>query len=60
LFGQLGITELNLVAYAAFAFANAGYDWFTHGRPHAISLLGATAFVAVDAATTAWLAAVGT
>jgi uncharacterized membrane protein YozB (DUF420 family) len=59
LFGQLGLTELNLVAYATLAFANASYDWLAHGRPHAISLLGATALVAVDVATTAWLAAVG-
>ena len=59
LFGQLGIAELNLVAYAALAFANAGYDWLAHGRPHAVSLLGGAALVAMDAVTTAWLAAVG-
>ena len=60
LFGQLGLTELNLVAYATLAFANAGYDWLAHGRPHAISLLGAAALVAIDAVTTAWLASAGT
>jgi hypothetical protein len=60
LFGQLGLTELNLAAYAALAFANAAYDWLAHGRPHAISLLGAAALVAIDAVTTAWLAAAGT
>jgi len=59
LFAELGLTELNLVAYAGLAFANAGYDWLAHGRPHAISLLGATVLVATDAVTTAWLAAVG-
>ena len=58
LFGQIGLTELNLVAYAALAFANAVYDWLAHGRPHAVSLLGAALLVGVDAATIAWLAAV--
>jgi hypothetical protein len=60
LFGQLGLAELGLAAYAALAFANAAYDWLAHGRPHAISLLGAAALVAIDAVTTAWLAAAGT
>ncbi len=60
LFGQLGLGELNLAAYAALAFANTAYDWLAHGRPHSISLLGAAALVAVDAATTAWLRAAGT
>jgi hypothetical protein len=55
----LGVPELNLFAYAVLAFANAGFDWLAHGRPHAVSLLGATTLVAVDLATTAWLAAVG-
>jgi hypothetical protein len=59
LFGQLGLAELNLAAYAALAFANAAYDWLAHGRPHTISLLGAASLVAIDAATTAWLAAIG-
>jgi uncharacterized membrane protein YozB (DUF420 family) len=59
LFGQLGLAELNLGAYAALALANAGYDWLAHGRPHLISLLGGAALVAIDAVTTAWLAAVG-
>ena len=59
LFGPLGLAELNLVAYAALAFANAAYDWLAHGRPHAISLLGAVSLVAVDAVTIVWLAAVG-
>jgi MFS family permease len=59
LFGRLDIAELDLVAYATLAFANAGYDWLARGRPHAVSLLGATTLVAVDAVTTAWLAAVG-
>jgi hypothetical protein len=58
LFGRLGLLELNLVAYAALAFANAVYDWVAYGRPHAVSLLGAATLVAVDAATIAWLAAV--
>ncbi len=65
LFGQLELTqfrlaELGVVVYAALAFANAAYDWLAHGRPHAISLLGAAALVAIDAVTTAWLAAAGT
>jgi hypothetical protein len=59
LFGQLGLAELDLVAYAGLAFANAAYDWLAHGRPHAISLLGGASLVAIDAATTAWLAAAG-
>ena len=59
LFGQLGLTELNLVAYAALAFANACYDWLAYGRPHAVSLVGAAVLVATDAVTTVWLAAVG-
>ncbi len=59
LFDGLGLTQLNLAAYAALAFANAAYDWLAHGRPHAISLLGAASLVAIDAATTIWLAAVG-
>jgi hypothetical protein len=59
LFGRLDLAELNFAAYATLAFANAGYDWLARGRPHAVSLLGATLLVAVDAVTTAWLAAVG-
>ena len=59
LFGRLDLAELNLVANATLAVANAGYDWLARGRPHAISLLGATLLVAVDAVTSAWLAAVG-
>jgi hypothetical protein len=58
-FAELGVTGLNLAAYAALAFANAAYDWLAHGRPHAVSLLGGALLVAIDAATTAWLAAVG-
>ncbi len=60
LLGRLGLAELGLAAYAALAFANAAYDWLSYGRPHAISLLGAAALVAVDAITTAWLEAAGT
>jgi hypothetical protein len=59
LFAELGITELNLGAYAALAFASSAFDWLAHGRPHAISLFGATTLVAVDIATTTWLAAAG-
>ena len=59
LFGELGLAELNFVVYAALAFASAAFDWFAHGRPHAISLFGAVALVAIDATTTVWLAAVG-
>lgn len=59
LLGRLDLAELNLAAYAAFAFANALYDFAVYGRPHAISLFGAAALVAIDVATTLWLAAVG-
>jgi len=59
LFAVLDLTELNLAVYAAFAFANAIFDWLVYRRPHAVSLLGATALVAIDLATTTWLAAVG-
>jgi hypothetical protein len=59
LFAELGLTELNFVAYAALAFSGSAFDWLAHGRPHAISLLGGAALVAVDAVTTMWLAAVG-
>jgi len=59
LFAELGVTELNFVAYAALAFASAAFDWLAYGRPHAISLLGGAALVAIDAVTTVWLAAVG-
>ena len=59
LFGGLGLTDFNFVAYAALAFASPAFDWLAHGRPHAISLFGAAALVAIDAATTLWLAAVG-
>ena len=59
LFAELDMAELNVGAYAALAFASSGFDWLARGRPHAISLLGATTLVAVDIATTAWLAAVG-
>jgi hypothetical protein len=58
-FAELGMADLNLGAYAALAFASPVFDWLAHGRAHAISLLGATTLVAVDIATTAWLAAVG-
>jgi hypothetical protein len=59
LFGYLDVSELDLAAYASFAFAGAAYDWLVYGRPHAVSLLGAIALVAMDLTTTAWLAAVG-
>ena len=59
LFAALDLAQLNLVAYAAFAFANAVFDWLVYGRPHAVSLAGAAALVAVDVTTTTWLAAVG-
>jgi len=59
LFGELELAELNFVTYAALAFASSAFDWLAHGRPHSISLLGATALVAIDAVTTMWLAAVG-
>ena len=59
LFAAFDIAHLNLVVYAAFAFASAGYDWLAYGRPHAVSLQGAAALVALDVATTAWLSAVG-
>ena len=59
LFADLGLTELNFVAYAALAFASAAFDWLAHGRPHAISLLGGAAVVVIDAVTSVWLAAVG-
>ena len=47
LFGGLGPSELNFAA--ALAFASSTFDWLAHGRPHAISLLGATTLVAIDA-----------
>jgi hypothetical protein len=59
LFAALELAQLNLVAYASFAFANAAYDALVYRRPHAVSLLGAVVLVAIDVATTAWLAAVG-
>lgn len=59
LFGRLDLAELNLAAYAGLAFANAIYDFAVYGRPHAVALLGASAVVAIDVVTTAWLAAVG-
>jgi len=59
LLGHLDLSRLNLLAYACVAFANALYDTLTRGRPHAVSLLGATALVAIDVVTTTWLAAVG-
>jgi hypothetical protein len=58
LFGQLALTSLNLPVYACFAFACVIYD-ATRGRPHAISLLGAMALVALDVVATTWRAAVG-
>jgi hypothetical protein len=59
LFAYLDVTQLNLLAYASLALANAVYDTASRGRPHAVSLLGATALVAIDVTTTQWLAAVG-
>lgn len=59
LFGRLDLTELNLLAYAGLAFANALYDLAVYRRPHAIALFGAAALVAIDVVTTTWLAAVG-
>jgi hypothetical protein len=58
-FAELGLAELNFVAYAVLAFACAAFDWLAYGRPHVVSLLGAAALVAIDAVTTMWLAAVG-
>jgi hypothetical protein len=59
LFGNLGLSHLNLLAYASLAFANALYDVWARGRPHPVSLLGAAALVGIDVATTSWLDAVG-
>ena len=59
LFGYLDLARLNLLAYAALAFANAVYDTWARGRPHTVSLVGAAALVAIDVTTTLWLAAVG-
>ena len=59
LFGRLDLAELNLAAYAGFAFANALYDRAVYGRPHPIALVGAAALVAIDVVTTMWLSAVG-
>ena len=59
LFDHLGLTQWNLPVYAGCAFACAGYDWLTRGRPHAIAVLGGAALVGIDVAATAWLAAVG-
>jgi hypothetical protein len=59
LFGYLDLTRLNLLAYASLAFANAVYDTWARGRPHAVSLLGAVVLVAIDVTTTLWLTAVG-
>jgi hypothetical protein len=59
LLGNLELDRFNLLAYACLAFANAVYDVGARGRPHAISLLGATALVAIDVTATRWLAAVG-
>lgn len=59
LFAELDLVRFNLLAYAGLAFANALYDWICRGRPHAVSLVGAAALVAIDLITTRWLAAVG-
>jgi hypothetical protein len=59
LFASLSLSHLNLLAYASLAFANALYDTWTRGRPHAVSLLGAAALVGIDVTTTLWLRAVG-
>lgn len=59
LFERLDLTELNLLAYGGIAFASAFYDFVVYRRVHAISLYGAAALVAIDVATTTWLAAVG-
>jgi uncharacterized membrane protein YozB (DUF420 family) len=59
LFAELDLARFNLLAYAGLAFANSLYDWIVRGRPHAITLVGAAALVAIDVITTRWLAAVG-
>jgi hypothetical protein len=59
LFGVLDLATFNLLAYSALAFANALYDTVMRGRPHAVAFVGASALVAIDVTTTAWLAAVG-
>jgi hypothetical protein len=59
LFGPLELAWLNLPVYVCAAGANSVYDLVTRGRPHAWSLLPALVLVAIDVATTAWLAAVG-
>ena len=55
LFGYLDIASWNSPVYAAFAFANALYDWRTRGRPHPVALWGAALMVAVDLAATGLL-----
>jgi hypothetical protein len=59
LFGPLELAWLNLPVYICAAAANAAYDVATRGRPHALSVWPAAALVAIDVATTWWLAAVG-
>jgi len=59
LFGPLGVAYLNLPVYACAAFANVAYDLWSRRGPHPVSLCGATALLAIDVATTWWLAQVG-
>lgn len=59
LFAPLDLAWFNLPLYVCAAFANAGYDLATRGRPHALSVWPAAALVAIDVTTTWWLAAVG-
>jgi hypothetical protein len=55
LFGYLGWSRFNLVAYACFAFANTGFDIWSRRRMHAVSVGGATTLLTIDVATTLWL-----
>jgi hypothetical protein len=59
LFDVLDVEWLNLPVFVCAAFANAVYDVITRGRPHALSLWGGAALVAIDLTMRWWLAAVG-
>ena len=60
LFAFLGVSaSLNFPVYALLVSANGVYDLIQWHRIHRVSLFGAAALIAIDLATTAWLARVG-
>jgi hypothetical protein len=59
LFGQLGISFLNVPVYFCVLFFNTLYDALVYRRVHRVSWIGGAALAAIEISTDQWLEAIG-